>query len=295
MVVEGAFVPHHVPLLLAATQGHFDRAGIQATVEPGLGANMVAVLVGQRAFDLGHLPANAAAAAIARGMRIRMVALYQPRSTLALVGIKGRVRLDGASSVEGLRVGITPGSQDAMALGMFRRAQSIGISALTITPIGRSNRLSELVEGRVDVVVGDGAALRARLLARGQEPEVLELAQYGVPLLGLGFVASQALLTSNPDLARRALAAIRAGFAEAAADPPAACRATRAGYGLADSDAACTAALTIFLAHVTPPASPDWGRQSDEAWQRMIEAMRAAGELQGTRPSSFYFTNAVVP
>ena len=38
-----------------------------------------------------------------------------------------------------------------------------------------------------------------------------------------------------------------------------------------------------------------WGRQSGEAWQRMIEAMRSVGEIQGTRPPSFYFTNSVAP
>jgi len=76
LVVEAAFAPHHVPILTAVARGHFQREGIDVTVEAGLGANMVAVLVDQRSFDLGHIPASAAAGAVARGTQIRMVAVY---------------------------------------------------------------------------------------------------------------------------------------------------------------------------------------------------------------------------
>ena len=96
LVLEGAYAPHHVPILTALERGHFDRAGIELVMEPGLGPNMVAVLVGQRAFDLGHISAPVAAAAVARGAPIRMVAIYQPRTALAIIGLKGRVQLDTA-------------------------------------------------------------------------------------------------------------------------------------------------------------------------------------------------------
>ncbi len=294
-MLDGPFAPHHVPILTAQEAGHFGRAEIEPVIEPGLGPNMVAVLVGQRAFDLGQLTASVAAAAVSRGTPIRMVAIYQPRTAYAIVGLKGRVQLAGAKSIVGLQLGITPGTADSMAFALFRRAQSIAASAVTVIPVDRGAKLGELVAGRFDLVLGDGASLRAGLLAQGETPEVLDLAEYGVPLQGFGFVASEALLGSNSGLIRRALGAIRAGFVDAAADPAAACRAARARFAMSETDEACAAALVIFLAQVMPPSAAGWGQQSGEAWQRMIEAMRAGGEIQGTRPSSFYYTNAVVP
>jgi len=294
LVLESAYAPHHVPILMALVQGHFARAGIEPLIEAGLGTNMVAVLVGQRAFDLGHINAPAAAVAISRGAPIRMVAIYQPRTAFGLVGLKGRVQLDRPASVEGKRLGLTPGTADTMALSLFRRANGIGTSAITVIPTDRGAKLADLAAGRLDIVIGDATFLRAGLLAIAQEPEVLELADFGVNLQGFGFVASQALLGENSDLARRALGALRAGFTAAAADPAGACRDTRARFNLADSDEICIQALTIFLASLAPP-SAGWGQQSVDAWQRMIEAMRAVGEIQGTRPTSFYYTNAVIP
>jgi len=294
LVLDSAYAPHHVPILTALVHGHFARAGIEPVIEPGLGVNMVAVLVGQRAFDIGHLSTPAAAIAISRGSPIRMVAIYQPRTALGLVGLKGQVRLDRPKSVEGLRLGLTPGTADSLALNLFRRANGIGVSAVTVIPTGRDAKLTDLIAGRLDVVIGDTILLRAGLLAAGQEPEVLEVADYDVPLQGYGFVASQALLGENSELARRALGALRAGFADAAADPAGACRDTRTRFALAESDEICTQAVTIFLASLAPPTA-GWGQQSAEAWQRMIEAMRAVGEIRGTKPPSFYYTNAVIP
>jgi len=190
---------------------------------------------------------------------------------------------------------MSPGTIDTAALALFRRAHGIGISALTIVPTDRAAKLADLVAGRLDVVIGDGPAMRAALLEQGLEPEVLELADQGVPLMGFGFVAHQATMSANPDLVRRALVALRAGFATAAVDPRSACVATHIRYALAGTADTCAAALSIFLAHVAPPQAPGWGRQTTEARQAMIEALRIAGEVQGTRPPSAYFTNAAIP
>lgn len=295
LVVDTAYQPHHVPILTAVLRGHFQRQGIELLIEAGLGANQVAVLVGQRAFDMGHVTSPAAAAAIASGTPIRMVAIYQPRTTLALVGLQGRVRLTTPRAVEGLRLGMTPGTIDTSALTLFRRAHGIGIAAMTVVPTDRGNKLPELAAGRLDVVIGDAIAMRAALRGQGQEAELLGLAELGVPLMGFGFVASQQVVAGNPGLVKRALAAVRAGFVDAAADPAASCAAARPRFRLAASDEACAETLAAFLATVTPPGEPGWGRQSMEGWQAMLEAMRAAGDLQGTRPSSFYFTNSMVP
>lgn len=295
LVLDTAYAPHHAPILAAVARGHFARARIEPTVEVGLGANMVAVLVGQRAFDLGFVPTAAAAGAISRGTPVRVVAVVQPRTPLAFIGLADKVRFDGARSIEGLRVGLTPGTVDSMALALFRRARNMGISALTVVPTDRAAKLPELIAGRLDVVIGDGLAMQAALRAQGQEPATLTLAERGLPLMGFGFVAPQSVITDNPDLLRRALGAIRAGFADAAADPDALCAELSLRYRMSERAEDCAAALRLYLPSTMPPDAGKWGQQSPEAWQRMIEAMRAAGEIQGTRPPSFYYTNTVLP
>jgi NitT/TauT family transport system substrate-binding protein len=295
VLLDGAWAPHHAPFFLATERGYFAQARIDALVEPSLGGNTVTVMVGQRAFDLGQVPASTAAAAISRGAPIRVVAVYQPRSALAVVGIAGKVALDGPKSLVGMRLGVTPGGTDSLGLGIFRRVNNLGLSALLVMPTEPSAKLPALTGGRVDAVVGNAPVLSAGLRAEGLEPLVLMLGEHGVPLMGLGFVAPQGELTAKADLLRRGLEAIRRGFAAAAAAPQEACAVMQRSVTMTETEAQCTALLTAFLTTTMPADAKGWGRQSPEDWVKMIEAMRAAGEIQGTRPSSFYHSNAVLP
>jgi hypothetical protein len=78
--------------------------------------------------------------------------------------------------------GVAPATVDGLVLSLFRRAQGIGISAMTVIPTEQSAKLSDLLAGRFDAVVGDGPRMRAALLAQGQVPEVMELAGQGARL-----------------------------------------------------------------------------------------------------------------
>lgn len=295
VLLDGSWAPHHAPFFLATERGYFAQARIEALIEPSLGGNTVAVMVGQRAFDLGQAPASTAAAAIGRGSPIRVVAVYQPRNALAVVGIAGKVVLDAPKSLVGLRLGVTPGGPDSMALGIFRRANNLGLSALLVMPTEPTAKLPGLTGGRLDAVVGNAPVLSAGLRAEGLEPRVLMLGEYGVPLMGLGLVAPQSELTAKADLLRRGLEAIRRGFAAAAAAPQEACAVMQRQVSMTETEEQCTVLLAAFLATTMPADEKGWGRQSPEDWIKMIEAMRAAGEIQGTRPASFYFSNAVLP
>lgn len=293
--VDGAWAPHHAPIFLAKERGYFQQARLEPLIEASLGSNSVAVMVGQRSFDLGMVPASVAAASVSRGVPVRMVAVFQPRTTLSVVGLAEKVKLDGPAALAGLRLGVTPGGNDSMALAIFRRANNIGISSLLIMPTEPAAKLPALTAGRLDAVVGGGPALATALRAEGLEPAVMPLAEHGVALMGLGFVAQRNAVTAEADLLRRGLGAIKRGFAAAASSPAEACAAMQRAVVTGDNEAGCADALAAFLATTMPAGAPGWGRQEGEDWVRMIEVMRAAGEIQGTRPASFYYTNAVIP
>lgn len=295
VIVDGVWGPQHAPLFLAIERRFFAEAQIEPLVEPGLGGNTVAVMVAQRAFDLGQLPAFTAAAAIGRGAPIRVVAVFQPRTLLAVVGVAARVRLDGPGALAGLRIGVTPGGPDGLAMAIFRRVNSMGTSSLLLMPTDAAAKLPLLIAGKLDAVVADTMTIPAGLRAEGLEPVVLAFADHNVPLMGQGFIAHQAALSANPDLLRRGLGAIRRGFGAAVESPAAACDAMRRRVAMQETPEQCDALLSVYLARTMPASDPAWGRQPSEEWARMIDVMRVAGEIQGTRPVSFYYNNSVLP
>jgi NitT/TauT family transport system substrate-binding protein len=295
LLLDWGWLPYHAAFFLAEEHGYFRDAGIDVKVEQGRGSNTTAILVGQGSFDIGHLNITNAAAAIAKGVPLRVVAVYQHHTSASFVGIKGRVHLEGPDSLKGLRIGSTPGGSDGLSLAIFQRANNIADDVLNIISLDATAKTAALLTGQVDVVSGDSHAYRAIVRGSGNTPEVLELANFGVPLLGFGFAVNETFLHDKPDAVRGTLTALRRGFADMAADPEAACTLIRAQVQIAGKPSQCVDYITGLLALSTAPADPSWGRSTPEEWDTLISTMRAAGEIKSDRAPATYYTNEFLP
>jgi NitT/TauT family transport system substrate-binding protein len=295
LLLDWGWLPYHAAFFLAQERGYFHDAGVDVEVEQGRGSNTTAILVGQGSFDMGHLNITNAAAAMAKGVPLRVVAVYQHRTAASFVGIKGRVTLQGPDSLKGLKIGSTPGGSDGLSLAIFQRANHIPDGALNVISLDATAKTAALLTGQVDVVSGDSHAYQAIVRGAGHTPEVLELANYGVPLLGFGFAVNETFLHDKPDAVRATLAAVRRGFADMAADPEAACTLIRSRVQIAGKPAQCVDYITGLLRLSTPPTDPSWGRSTAEEWVRLIATMRDAGEIRTDRAPDTYYTNEFPP
>ena len=295
MVLDWSWLPYHAAFFLAQERGYFRDAGVDVQFEQGRGSNTAALLVGQRAFDMAHLNATNAAATIAKGVRMKVVGVYQHRTSASFVGIKGRVKLDGPESLRGLKIGSTPGGSDGLGMAVFLRANKIPEDALNIISLDATAKTAALLTGRVDVVSGDSHAYGAIVRGAGQEPVIMELASYGVPLLGFGFAANDAAIAEKADAITRALGAIRRGFADMEADPDAGCTLIRSRVQIAGSPAQCADYIKGLLALSTKPTDPSWGRSTPQEWDALISTLKDVGEIKSDLPPSSYYTNDLLP
>ncbi|HEY4251463.1 MAG TPA: ABC transporter substrate-binding protein [Roseomonas sp.] len=295
ILLDWGWLPYHSTFFVAQERGYFRDAGVEVEVEQGRGSNTTAIMVGQRAYDLGHVNITNAAAAIARGVPLKAVAVYQHRTSASFVGIRGRVTLTGPDSLRGLRIGSTPGGSDGLSLTVFRRANTIADSALNIISLDASSKTAALLTGQVDVVSGDSHAYRAIVRGAGQEPVVMELADFGVPLLGFGFAASEQAIRDKPDAIRAALTAFRRAQADVAADTEAACTLIRSRVQIAGNMGQCLDYTRGLAALSTPPGDAAWGRSTPEEWRALIDTLHAAGEIRQQRPAEAYYTNDLLP
>lgn len=295
MVLDWGWLPYHSSFFFAQERGYFKEAGVDVEIEQGRGSNTTAILVGQRGFDMGHLNTTNAAAAIAKGVPLKVVAVYQHRSSASFVGIKGRVKLEGPDSLKGLKIGSTPGGSDGLSLNVFKRSNKIPDSALNVISLDASSKTAGLLTGQVDVVSGDSHAFRAIVRGAGHEPEVMELASFGVPLLGFGFATNETFLKENPKAITAVLAGVKRGFADAVADPEGACTLIRSKVQVAGNLAQCVDYLTGLQKLSQSPTDPNWGRSTPEEWEALVSTLRSVGEIKGDKPVSEYYTNALLP
>jgi NitT/TauT family transport system substrate-binding protein len=294
LLLDWGWLSYHAAFFIAQDKGYFRDAGVDVTFEEGRGSNTTAILVGQGQYDMGHLNVTNAASAIAKGVPLRVVAVYQHRSGASFVGFRGKVKLQNVQSLQGLRIGSTPGGSDGLSLSVFRRLNGIPEGALNIISLDASGKNSALLTGSVDVVSGDSPAYIALVKAAGGVPEVMQLSDYGLNLLGFGFAANDNFIKAHPRAVAGVIAAMRRGFADMDADIPAACKMLRTRVEVPGTLAQCIDYVSETIPLTTPPTDPTWGRSVPAEWDALIATLKAAGEIKSDLPATAYYTNEFV-
>lgn len=295
VLLDWAWLPYHSPFLLAQDKGFYKEAGLDVTLEQGRGSGSTAVVLSQGSFDIAHLNVTNAAQLMGKGGAIKVVAIYQHKTAASFVGIKGKVKLDGPQSLKGIRIGSTPGGSDALSLRIFMRANGMKDGDLNVVSLEANAKTTALFGGRIDVVSGDAPAFDAYVRATDQQPETFRLGDAGVPLLGFGFAVNDAYLSRNPEIVRKFLAATKRGFQEAAKDPKAACEFMQTKVHLAGTVPRCVDYFDGVMALSTAPTDPDWGRQTEAEWAKLVETLVAVNELPAGKAASSFYSNDYVP
>lgn len=295
LLLDWAWIPYHTVFLIAQDRGFYKQEGLDVTIEQGRGSATTTVVVGQGTFDMGHVNITNAAQAIAKGVPLKTVAVYQHRTSASFIGMKGKVQMKDAASLKSLKIGSTPGGSDALSLALFSKLNNIPREQLNVIGLDGAAKRAALLNGNVDVVSGDSHAYAAIVRGAGHEPEMLLLADLGVPLLGFGFVANENFLKSNGPSVRKFLAATKRGFAAGAEDPKKACEFMKTKVLLTGSIEQCVDYFTGLLDLSQKPSDPNWGRQTLEEWQKLVATLESVNEIQpGKKPQDF-FTNDWVP
>jgi NitT/TauT family transport system substrate-binding protein len=295
VLLDWAWLPYHTTFLVAQEKGYYKEAGLDVQLEQGRGSATTALMLSQGGFDIAHLNVTNAAQMISKGGALKVVGIYQHKTGAAFIGIKGKVKLDGPQSLKGIKIGSTPGGSDGLSLKVFTAANKMKLTDLNVVSLDANAKTAALFGGTIDAVSGDSPAFNAYVRATNQQPETMQLSDFGVPLIGFGFAANNAYLAKNPEVVRKFLAATRKGFVEAARDYKAACELMQAKVHLAGTIERCVDYNQGILALSTPPTDASWGQQSNEEWTRLLGTLKDANELFGDKPIATYYTNDFVP
>ena len=291
LLLDWGWLPYHTVFLMAEDKGYYKDAGLEVKIEQGRGSATTAVVVGQGSFDIGHINVTNAAQAIAKGVPLKVVAVYQHRSSASFIGMKPKVDLKGPDSLKGIKIGSTPGGSDGLSLAIFTKMNNLPKDALNIVGLDGAAKRAALLNGTVDVVSGDSHAYAAIVRGQGKEPSLLLLADHGVPLLGFGFAANEAFIKREPQTVKKFLAATKRGFQVATADPKAACQFIQAKVLIPGSLAQCVDYFGGLIALSQSPKDANWGRQTPEEWEKLVGTLKSVDEIKSDKKSGEYFTN----
>ena len=170
VLLDWAWLPYHATFLVAQDKGYYKEAGLDVTLEQGRGSATTALLLSQGGFDIAHLNITNAAQMISKGGAIKVVGIYQHKTAAAIIGIKGKVKLDGPQSLKGIKIGSTPGGSDGLSLKVFTAANKMKPGDLNVVALDANAKTTALFGGTIDVVSGDSPAFNAYVRATNRQP-----------------------------------------------------------------------------------------------------------------------------
>lgn len=278
-------------LYLAQEQGMYAANNLEVRMGEGAGAPAAlgALLQGQE--DVVIMPAIFAVSAIQKGMPVRIIALYQPKTPVVLISQPDKPVLK-PQDLEGKTVAHSVGETGTSYLAVFCAVNHIDCAKVKKVQMDAQSRVPQFLQKQVDVVSvyknNDLPMIEARI---GTKFPTLDLSQNGLAIPGLAAVSSNAAISKKPDVLKRYLAAVNQGIEATKKDPKAATTAISKAWkgGPAPEVIEAQVRATMEAIEVKPGKPLGW--TDPQTIAQALELLKTDEAIGAPKPTDTFFTN----
>jgi NitT/TauT family transport system substrate-binding protein len=282
------------PFYTAQEEGLYAKEKLTVRMGEGAGAQAAlgALLQGQE--DVVILPAIFALTAIQKGMPVKIVALYHPKTPLGIISFPDKP-VKTPKDLEGKTIAHSVGETGTSYLDVFCKINNVDCSKVNKVQMNAQARMPQFLQRQVDTVsVYANNDLPLIEQQTKQKFVVLDMAQYGFSVPGLAAVTSDALIGSKPDVLKRWLRATAQGVADMKKDNDGATKAMMKNWS-GGPDATIVATQVKVTADAIPvPAGKTIGWIDEKVIVDALELLKSAGEIDAPKPASAFYTNALL-
>ena len=279
------------PLYVALEKGYFREAGIELELDYKFETDGVA-LVGAGDLPFAVVSGEQVLLARAQGLPVTYVAAWYQEYPVSVVA-KSDLQILIPQDLKGKKIGL-PGLFGANYVGLraLLFEAKMSESDVTLDAIG-FNQVELMATGKQDVVVGYTANEPIQLRARGIPVTEIRVADY-VQLASNGLLASEKVISENPDLVRAFVGAFLKGLADTIASPEEAFELSKAHIpNFADLDA--DVQNEVLATSIEQWKAERLGYSDPQAWENMQSVLLDMGLITEELDLSKAFTNEFVP
>ena len=283
--------PHHIGPVLAAQRGYYAAEGIDLSVKPGRGSGSTVQIVATGADLFGFADAGTMAIAASKGAPVIMVANMTPRGPTGIITL-GR-KIGAPKELEGKTIGTVIGGADYVAMMAVFRKFNIPDTAYKMISVEAASKTAALLTRKVDAIPGFSFGDYLRAYTQNSDVKVALFSDWGVNLLGNGYLVATSTLEQKPELVRGFVRATLRGWKDAIADHKAGIAALMAAFP-ESNPRFIELGLPMVIEHMHSNATKGapLGWMAEEDWKMTLEAMKFAG-LEGDRPPQAFYRNLV--
>lgn len=282
-------------LYLAQEQGIYASKNLAVRMGEGAGAPAAlgALLQGQE--DVVVMPAIFAVSAIQKGMPVKIVALYHPRTPVVLISQPDKP-VAQPKDLEGKTIAHSVGETGTSYLAVFCAVNGIDCAKVKKVQMDAQSRVPQFLQKQVDAVsvyrTSDLPVLEAKV---GTKFTVLDLAQHGLAIPGLAAVSSNAAIAKRPEVLRRYLAAVNEGIAATRKDPKAAAAALMKTWQGSPPQEVVEAQVRATMDAVPSGPGKPVGWIDAKAISQALDLLKTDEAIGTPKPVETFFTNDLLP
>jgi NitT/TauT family transport system substrate-binding protein len=287
------YIPNiqYAPFYVAVEKGYFRDAGIEIEFDYKFETQGVE-LVGSGELPFALVSGEQVLLARTQGLPVTYVAAWYQKYPVSVVA-KSELGVVIPQDLKGKKIGL-PGLFGANYVGLRALLFEAGMheNDVTLDSIG-FNQVDLLAAGQQDIVVGYAANEPIQLRARGIAVTELRVADY-VQLASNGILASEKVISEDPELVRSFVGAFLKGLADTVADSDEA-------FTLSESYIPNFADLDQDVQkQVLNTSIEEWkaerlGYSDPQAWENMQDVLFEMGLIAEEMDLSKAYTNEFVP
>ncbi len=279
------------PFYVALQKGYFHDAGIEIEFDYKFETDGVA-LVGSGELPFAVVSGEQVLLARAKGLPVEYVTAWYQQYPVSVVA-KSDLGVLIPQDLKGKKIGL-PGLFGATYVGLrallFKAHMSE--SDVTLDSIG-FNQVDLMAAGQQDIVVGYTENEPIQLRARGIPVTEIRVADY-VQLASNGILASEKVISENPELVRSFVSAFLKGLADTIANPDEAFKISESYIpNFADLDAKVQ--KQILETSIEQWKAERLGYSDPKAWENMQDVLLEMGLITEKMDLNKAFTNEFIP
>ena len=289
------------PYFLAIDNGHFKAGGMDVEISPGKGSLNAIPKVATGAFPFGFADINSLIKFIDQnpGAPVTAIMMVYDKPPFAIIGRKS-LGINGPADLEGSTLGAPPPDGAWAQFPSFAKANGIDVGKIKVEPLGFPTREPMLAEGKVDSVTGFSFSSFLNLIRLGvpeNDITTILMADYGLQLYGNAVIVNTDFAKDNPEIVKKFVVALGAGWKDAINDPKAAIAALVKRNPAADSALEQRRLELAIKANVLSDYVKANGmggvekRRFDAAIQQLAETY----EYKNKPDAKLYYTDAYLP
>jgi NitT/TauT family transport system substrate-binding protein len=286
---------YHAPLFLAAARGYYEKQGIDLKILDGKGTNVAlqAVASGNDTIAIANL--STMVEAVGKGMPVVGIGGLIQRLPDSIISLAS-APLKTPKDLEG-KTGSTVATSAIFKLfPAFAAATHLDMSKVKVVPVDAGAVLTSLLQGQVDFATGWAFTDALRVAAQKPIAPPMLMADYGINVLGNGFVVSRDTAKAKGDMLKRFMAATAAGYTASEKEPEAAIDAMIAARPEVNKPVVLEQLkqLPAFFATEHSKGKPfGWTSQAD--WEQTVDLLHKYFDLKAQIDIPTLYTNDFVP